>query len=57
MILVSTTTNSEIYNYMCSKYQEYAMAHNDGSLRGFKVIPLYKDDVNDTQNKEQRTES
>lgn len=45
MTIVTPTNNPELYNFLCSKYRDYAVMHNNKDLKGFKIVPLSEKDV------------
>lgn len=43
--IVTQTSNAELYNFLCSKYRDYAVMHNNKELKGFKVVPLLESEL------------
>ena len=43
--IVTQNTNAELYNFLCSKYRDYAVMHNNKELKGFKVVPLLESEL------------
>lgn len=46
--IVSQKTNQELYNFLCSKYSDYAILHNNKELIGFKITPIISEDIKET---------
>ena len=54
--MISTTNrNPDIYAFLCNNYPDLLQMHNEGTLRGFSIVPLLQSDITDVSANEPTT--